>query len=130
VRLSPGQTAVAAAAVIAAVAAAAPAFAGAGERRQAAPKPKLVQVRDYYYAPEVVRVRKGGRVKWSWGAGPTDAHDVALYKRPRGVRKARFRSEVASAPFTFARTFRRPGRYRFWCSLHPTQMRMQVRVRR
>jgi plastocyanin len=129
VRLSAGTRGLAVAAV-AALAVAVPAFAGAGEQKHAAPKPKLVQVRDYYYAPEVVTVRKGGRVRWSWGTGPTDAHDVVLYKGPRGVTKGRFRSEVASAPFTFARTFKRPGTYKFWCSLHPTQMRMQVRVRR
>jgi plastocyanin len=129
VRLSAGTRGLAVAAV-AALAVAVPALAGAGEQKHAAPNPKLVQVRDYYYAPEVVRVRKGGRVRWSWGAGPTDAHDVALYQGPRGVRKGKFRSQVASAPFTFTRTFGRLGTYKFWCSLHPTQMRMQVRVRR
>jgi plastocyanin len=129
VRLSAGKRALVGAAV-ATLAVALPAFAGAGGQKQAAPKPKLVQVRDDYFAPEVIKVRRGGRVKWDWGAGPTDAHDVALYKGPRGVKKGKFRSPVASAPFTFARRFRKAGTYRFWCTLHSDVMRMQVRVRR
>jgi plastocyanin len=130
VRLSACRTGLATAALVLATAVAVPALAGAGESKQAAPKPKLVQVRDDYFAPELIRIRAGGRVKWHWGPGPTDAHDVALYKGPRGVRKGKFRSPVASAPFTFARTFRKTGTYRFWCSLHSEVMRMQVRVRR
>jgi plastocyanin len=128
-RLSAGTPALAVAAV-AALAVAVPALAGTGETKQAAAKPKLVQVRDDYFAPRIIEVRRGGRVKWDWGRGPTDAHDVALYKGPRGVRKGKFRSPVASAPFTFARTFTQPGRYRFRCNLHSEVMRMQVRVRR
>jgi plastocyanin len=115
---------------IAAIAVAVPAFAGTDEQKRGSSKPKMVQVRDYFYSPELVRIPKGGRVKWDWGEAPTDAHDVALYKGPRSVKKGKFRSPVGSAPFTWAKTFRRAGTYKFWCTLHATEMRMQVRVRR
>jgi plastocyanin len=130
VRLSACRTGLATAALVLATAVAVSVLAGVGGSKQATPKTKLVQVRDDYFAPELIKVRRGGRAKWDWGAGPTDAHDVALYKGPRGVKKGKFRSPVASAPFTFARTFRKAGTYRFWCTLHSDVMRMQVRVRR
>jgi plastocyanin len=117
-------------AAVAAVAVTAPGVAGAGGEKQAAPKPKVVDVRDDYFAPEVVRIRKGTRVRWDWGTEPTDAHDVSLYKSPRGLNKRKFRSPIASAPYTWGKTFRKPGTYKFRCNLHSLVMKMQVRVRR
>lgn len=98
-----------------------------------ATKPKVVKVCGYYFTPTTVKVRKGGKVRWKWtNCGTLDSHDVVLKRAPKGVNKSKFRSQVAHYPptFTFTKTFKKAGRYHFICSLHPTQMRMTVRVHR
>jgi plastocyanin len=98
-----------------------------------ATKPKVAKLCGYYFTPTTVKIRKGGKVKWKWAnCGTPDNHDVVLKKGPKGVKKSQFRSQIAAAPssFTFTKRFKKPGRYNFICSLHPTQMQMTVRVRR
>ena len=87
--------------------------------------PKQVTVGDNFFKPEKVRVKKGGKVTWRWnGSNP---HNVAL-KKP-GRRKVAKRSAVkTSGKFTFK--FRRVGKWRAVCELHPTTMRMRIVVRR
>ena len=130
-RLSAGRRGLALV-VVAALAATVPALAGADGGKQASPQAKVVDVRDDFYAPDLLRIRKGVRVRWDWGkdASVSSNHDVFLLRGPSGVKKPRFRSEVASAPYKFARTFRVPGIYKFLCTNHSAEMRMQVRVRR
>jgi plastocyanin len=89
--------------------------------------PKKVTVGDDYYAPTQVAVAKLGRVRWNWtGHG----HNVTLYKAPAGVTKSDFRSITASTPFTFTRRFKKPGTYKFHCTLHPDLMDMTVNVKK
>lgn len=99
--------------------------AGAG---QAAKKPEVVKVRDDYYSPTKVKVRKGGVVKWKWGNVNTDPHDVTLKKGPKGVKK--FHSLTGSTGITFKHKFKAPGRYHFFCTIHPDVMQMQVVVKK
>jgi plastocyanin len=49
---------------------------------------------------------------------------------PSGVDPDDFISAQRTTNYTFRPTVRRSGTYRFICSLHPTQMRPTVRVRR
>lgn len=98
-----------------------------------AKKPTVAKLCGYYFTPTTVKIHKGGKVKWKWAnCGTPDNHDVVLKKGPKGVKKSQFRSQIAAAPssFTFTKRFKKPGRYNFICSLHPTQMQMTVRVRR
>lgn len=98
-----------------------------------ATKPKVAKLCGYYFTPVNLKVRKGGKVRWKWAnCGTPDSHDVVLKKAPKGVRKSKFRSQIAAAPssFTFTKRFKKAGRYNFICSLHPTLMQMTVRVRR
>ena len=95
-----------------------------------ATKPKVVMVLDNFYKPDSVRVRKGGRVRWDWGPD-FNIHNVTLKKAPRGVKKSRFRSQTTNdADYAFAKRFRKVGKYRFYCTIHPESMRMTVRVHR
>jgi copper binding plastocyanin/azurin family protein len=112
------------------------ALTGVGSARSA--KPKVVQVCDSYYAPKTcdgslvgkVSIRKRGKVKWEW-TPVFNNHNVTLKSAPQGVRKSRFRSQTTSNPdYHFTKRFRKPGLYRFFCTIHPTQMRMKVVVRR
>lgn len=93
-------------------------------------KPEVVKVKDNFYTPDSVRVRKGSRVKWDW-TPVFNQHNVTLKKGPRGVKKSRFRSQTTADPsFFFVKRFRKVGRYRFYCTVHPDVMRMLVRVHR
>jgi plastocyanin len=95
-----------------------------------ATKPKIVKVKDNFYSPDSVRVRKGGKVKWDW-TQVFNNHDVTLKRGPKGVNKNDFRSQTTSNPdYFFIKRFRKVGRYRFYCTVHPDVMRMTVRVHR
>ena len=107
--------------------------AGAPGSLAKATKPKVAKLCGYYFTPVTLKVRKGGKVRWKWAnCGTPDNHDVVLKKGPKGVDKRKFRSQIAAAPssYTFTKRFKKPGKYNFICSLHPTQMQMTVRVRR
>jgi plastocyanin len=95
-----------------------------------AAKPKVVKVKDDFYTPDRVRVRKGGNVRWKW-TPVFNNHDVTLLKGPDGVRKSDFRSQTTSSPdYRFTKRFKKAGKYRFYCTVHPDVMRMKVVVRR
>jgi len=92
--------------------------------------PKIVKVKDNFYSPDSVRVRKRGKVKWDWT--PTfNQHNVTLKKGPSGVDKSKFRSQTTNDPsFFFIKRFKKVGRYNFYCTIHPDVMKMTVRVHR
>jgi hypothetical protein len=73
-----------------------------------------------YSAPRVV-LRRGSTFRWRF-AGPS-RHDVTLANGPVGFSSP----SVASGSFSFR--FTKPGVYRLFCSLHPTQMTQVVTVR-
>jgi plastocyanin len=116
---------------VAAAGASALALGGVGAARTA--KPKLVEVGDDYYDPVRVRINRGRKVKWQWTA-TLQPHNVRLDEGPSGVKKSKFRSQNMSSPSppfpSFTRRFKKPGRYRFICTLHRFQMQMTVKVRR
>jgi plastocyanin len=87
---------------------------------------RTIAVRDYYYAPGTLRVKRGTTLVWRWPADGGDSHDVELVKAPKGVRD--FASDIATAAYAYRRTLTRPGTYVFDCSLHP-EMAMRVTVR-
>lgn len=102
-------------------------------------KPKVVKVCDDLYTQNpcanqapvaTVRVRKGGKVRWDWQPD-FDVHNVTLKKGPRGVDKSKFRSQTtASSSYNFTKRFKKAGKYHFYCTIHPTEMQMTVRVKR
>jgi plastocyanin len=97
---------------------------------QAAAKPKLVSVADFYFAPDQVTVKRGGAVKWVWAAANTYPHDVHLKQGPKGLQhKGSYSTKTTAVTnANFMRTFETPGTYRFICTIHPTQMKLTVTV--
>jgi plastocyanin len=93
----------------------------------AAPKPRKVTLADNYYLPTKLKVAKGTRITWKWGAEAFDVHDVKLKSGPAGVKK--FHSEPGTAGFSYKRTLKKPGLYKIVCTLHE-EMKMTIRVRR
>jgi plastocyanin len=93
--------------------------------------PEKVKVKDDFYSPTSVKVKKNGKVTWSWGKNGTfDVHNVTLKKGPKGVKKSEFSSQTSSAPgFKFTKKFKKPGKYNFYCTIHPDSMKMTVKVK-
>jgi plastocyanin len=97
-----------------------------------APKPKIVSVADFYFGPNRVTVKKGGSVKWVWASTNTEPHDVHLKKGPKGLKKAGTYSTKTTAVTNakFKKVFETPGTYNFICTIHPTEMKMTVTVKK
>jgi len=93
------------------------------------PVVKSVQVKDDYYAPTKVAIKKGQQVNWIWNKMNFDTHTVTLIKGPKGVNKKKFSSFQASAGVHFKLTFTKAGTYHFQCQLHPLMMNMTVTVK-
>jgi len=81
--------------------------------------PPRVDIKDFKYGPPELTVPTGARVTWT-------NHD----EEPHTITSATgaFSSTGLSHDETFMQTFTRPGRYAYFCALHP-QMRAVVVVR-
>jgi plastocyanin len=88
---------------------------------------KRVTVGDNFFSPTRLTVNKGTRIVFRWPSDNANAHDVDVTSAPRGA--TRFHSPVRTADYTYRRTLTRAGTYRIICTLHPTMMRLTVRVR-
>ena len=88
---------------------------------------ETVEVGDNFLAPTKLTVDPGTRMTFRWAAENANQHDVKLTSAPSGVR--RWNSAVRTTDYTYRRTLTKAGTYRIICSLHPTQMRLSVRVR-
>jgi plastocyanin len=92
-------------------------------------KPEKVKVLDDFYNPDFLKIKKHKKVKWKWGA-TFNTHNVTLKKGPDGVKKSKFTSQTsAQEGFTFTKEFKKPGKYKFYCTIHPDVMTMLVKVK-
>jgi len=119
--------AIAAAASMLAVAGAPAGGSSATESPRAAAATKTVRVADDFYAPKRLKVAKGTRIKWVWSSRNSNPHDVYSNERPEGA--PHFHSRPRTAPFSFTRKLRKPGRYEVLCTVHE-DMRMRIDVTR
>jgi plastocyanin len=96
------------------------------------PKPVMVSVADFYFGPNAVTIKKGGSVKWVWAAANTEPHDVHLKTGPKKLKNKGSYSTKTTAVTNarFQKTFETPGTYKFICTIHPTQMKMTVTVKK
>lgn len=83
-----------------------------------------VAVKDNFFKPGKVTIKKGGKVTWVWkGSNP---HNVAI-KKPGSSKVVKRSTTKTSGKYTSA--FRSTGTWRVVCEVHPTTMRMRVVVR-
>jgi len=117
-----------------AVCVAAVALSGVTASAAQAPKkpPVKVTVNDFYFAPTAVTIRKGRAVKWVWSSYNTYPHDVHLKQGPKALKnKSRFSTTTTAVTDAhFQRTFEVPGTYKFICTVHPSEMKMTVTVKK
>ena len=92
-----------------------------------AAKTKKVEVGDNFFAPTSVRIHKGDSVKWVWRSDSSQPHNVTKKRGPGGNFAS---APSATYPYTYKHRFRKRGRYKVYCTIHPGTMKMTVRVRR
>ena len=80
-----------------------------------------VSVGNNFFQEATVRIQPGDSVKWSWAV--PDAHMVTA----SADQTIKFDSGEKSSG-SFSQTFTEPGRFRYFCELHPTEMRGTVEV--
>jgi plastocyanin len=99
---------------------------------KAPPKPARVTVNDFFFGPNAVTIKQGGAVKWVWSAANTQPHDVHLKSGPKGLKKKGAYSTKTTAVTNahFQKAFPTAGTYRFICTIHPTEMKLTVVVKK
>lgn len=92
-------------------------------------QPEKVKVLDDFFKPTNVKIKKNKKVTWKWG-NDFNTHNVTLKKGPKGVKKSKFTSQTSSTEgFKFTKKFKKPGKYNFYCTIHPDVMKMTVKVK-
>ncbi|EOD63423.1 cupredoxin domain-containing protein, partial [Amycolatopsis vancoresmycina] len=86
----------------------------------AAAATQQVMMQDYAFSPAALTVRAGDTVTWM--QHDQAPHDVVTTSAP-----VAFRSPQLSAGQSWSYTFRQPGTYQYYCSVHP-DMRASVTV--
>lgn len=95
------------------------------------PKPTTVTVNDFYFGPNAVTIRKGSSIRWVWSELNTYPHDVHLKAGPRGVKSTAYSTKTTAVTDAhFQRKFTTPGVYKFICTIHPTEMKLTVVVKK
>ncbi len=105
-----------------------------------AAKTKSVGVHDDYYAPTKVKVKKNAKVKFKWDKINLNPHNVTLKKGPKGVKKSKpcthgkitkcNKSGTGAIGIKFKKKFDVKGKYHFICTIHPTVMQLDVKVKK
>ena len=82
-----------------------------------------VKLGDNFFSPTKKTVSKGTTVRFKW-IGEND-HNVLKQSGPGGS----FQSEVFSTPGVhYTKKFKKAGRYKLICSIHPDKMKLTVKV--
>ena len=88
---------------------------------------------------KTVKVKKDAKVKFNWGSGNANTHNVTLKKGPKGVKKSKpctggkitqcNKSGSGAIGIKFNPKFNKKGTYNFVCTIHPTTMKVKVVVK-
>ena len=104
----------------------------ASSARQQTPKTANVTVNDFYFGPSSVTIKKGGTVKWTWSSLNSNPHDVHLKSGPKGLKnKGSYSTKTTAVTGAkFQKSFPTAGTYKFICTIHPTEMKLTVVVKK
>jgi plastocyanin len=82
-----------------------------------------VKLKDNFFKPDEVTIKKGDKVRWLWRG--TNVHNVAIKKPGTNdiVRASEFKTDGK-----FVHEFRKRGTWKILCETHPRKMRMKVIV--
>lgn len=88
-------------------------------------KKQRVVVGNNFFTPANKTIRKGTLVKFKWTGGGAP-HNVTKTKGPG----KNFQSKTTSAAGVhFKKRLRKRGKYKFICTIHPSSMRLTLKVR-
>ena len=82
---------------------------------------KTVSVKNNAFSPTSLKIKKGTKVTWKWTQGGVP-HNVTPTSGGKGS------STSSKKGFTYSKTFTKAGTYKFDCTIHPTQMKITVKV--
>jgi plastocyanin len=82
---------------------------------------KSVAVKDNFFGPKKLTVKKGAKVKWVWKG--KRRHNVSVASGP-----STFRAGTRKKG-TFAHTFTKKGKYLIFCTIHAPDMQMSITVK-
>jgi plastocyanin len=88
---------------------------------------KNVTLGDDFFKPRKFTIDKNTIVKWTWEAGTVNDHTVTQANRSYLPKSNGFAS-AEKASGTYRHRFRKTGVFYVVCELHPTDMRMKIRV--
>jgi plastocyanin len=91
-----------------------------GELQKAA-SGTVIPVGDRFFGAPNLKVKRGAFLTWQFNGD--ELHNVTLANGPLGIG-----TDNLDAGRSFTQKFSRPGTYRFFCALHPTQMQERVVV--
>ena len=99
---------------------------GCGDTTKGGVKPAAAQtvtVGDDFFAASTVQVQPGDTVTWRWDG--SSEHNVRAFPHQTESFRSAFMSGTGK---TFARAFAKPGRFTYFCEIHPSTMRGAVEV--
>ena len=82
---------------------------------------KTVAVKNNAFSPGTISVKKGSKVTWRWTQGGVP-HNVTPAKGGSGS------ATSSKKGFTFTKTFSKAGTFKYVCTIHPSQMKITVKV--
>ena len=104
-----------------------------------------VKVVDDLYTPTSLSIKQNDLINFKWDKGNTNTHNVVLQKGPKGVKlgcktkgKDAYSSLISKCNksgsgaigIKFKKQFDVAGTYDFICTIHPTQMQLEVKVKK
>ena len=85
---------------------------------------RTVTIQDNSYSSSSLKLRKNDTILFRWGK-PKHRHNVTSASGP-----ATFHSRTTSShSYSYAHKFTRTGTYSLFCTQHPTQMKLTVKVK-
>ena len=84
-----------------------------------------VDVGSNFFAPGQKTVKAGDKVRFAWEGGGFEVHDVRVRTGP-----VKFRSPLQAGGTWTTKRLTKPGTYQLYCSQHPDEMTMRLKVKR
>lgn len=88
-------------------------------------RPAKVQISSNFFAPGKLTVKKNAKVRFVWDDFSFEAHDVNVKKGP-----VKFHSPLQAGGTWTTKKLKKPGKYFLFCSQHPVEMRMTLKVKK
>ncbi len=81
-----------------------------------------VKLGDNFFKPKKKTVAKGTKIRFAWKG--SNRHNVTLRKGPGSFVSTTTRKKGVD----FTHRFKKRGTYKIYCTIHPTQMKLNVKV--